>query len=300
MLERIEESAFSASELRSIVIPSSVVVLGKGSFSGCRSLESVVFENNSRLELIEEFAFSQSGLQSITIPASVTFIDAAAFVRGSLNFVSISPDSETFHVRDWCLEACDGSTIYRYFGGCSSIVIPSIVVVLWKSSFSCCMSLESVVFESGSRLERIEESAFQRSGLKSIVIPSSVVFLGNSSFCDCESVESVIFENGSRLERIEESTLQRSGLRAIVIPSSVVVLGKGSFSGCRSLESVVFESGSRLERIEEFAFSQSGLQSITIPASVTFIDGSAFVGTAVRGNDEVDEQKVEEEGSEAI
>jgi hypothetical protein len=53
-------------------------------------------------------------------------------------------------------------------------------------------------------LERIEESAFKRSGLKSILIPSSVVVLGKESFCECESLASVTFESGSRLERIEE------------------------------------------------------------------------------------------------
>jgi hypothetical protein len=41
-------------------------------------------------------------------------------------------------------------------------LIPSSVVVLGNSSFFRCISLESVIFESGSRLERIEGSAFRR------------------------------------------------------------------------------------------------------------------------------------------
>jgi hypothetical protein len=81
-----------------------------------------------------------------------------------------------------------------------------------------------VTFESGSRLERIEESAFQSSGLKSIVIPSSAVVLGKSSFRDCRSLESVTFESGSRLERIEESAFCGSGLKTIGIPSSVTFI----------------------------------------------------------------------------
>jgi hypothetical protein len=67
-----------------------------------------------------------------------------------------------------------------------------------------------VRFESGSRLERIEESAFCLSGLKSILIPSSVVILGKWSFSVCKSLESVTFESGSRLERIEKSMFERS------------------------------------------------------------------------------------------
>jgi hypothetical protein len=78
-LERIKEDAFCASGLRSILIPSSVIVLGKESFCVCKSLESVTFENGSRLELIEESGFHGSGLRSIEIPFSVV-------VSGKLNF----------------------------------------------------------------------------------------------------------------------------------------------------------------------------------------------------------------------
>jgi hypothetical protein len=69
-----------------------------------------------------------------------------------------------------------------------SIVIPSSVVAFGERSFSQCKSLESVTFESDSRLERIEEEAFKWSLLKSIVIPSSVVVLGKESFSECYSL----------------------------------------------------------------------------------------------------------------
>jgi hypothetical protein len=86
-----------------------------------------------------------------------------------------------------------------------------------------------VTFESGSRLERIEESAFYGSGLKSVEIPSSVGVLGKKNFYQCKSLESATFESGSRLERIEELVFYESGLKSIEIPSSVAVLGKCSF-----------------------------------------------------------------------
>jgi hypothetical protein len=73
-----------------------------------------------------------------------------------------------------------------------------------------CESLESVTFESGPRLERIEDGAFQGSGPKSIEIPSSVVVLGSWSFFECLSLKSVRFESGSRLERIGKSMFEDS------------------------------------------------------------------------------------------
>jgi hypothetical protein len=86
-----------------------------------------------------------------------------------------------------------------------------------------------VPFESGSRLERIEESAFSVSGLKSILIPSSVVILGEKSFWSCESLESVTFESGSRAERIEEDAFSRNGLKSILIPGSVTFIDDSAF-----------------------------------------------------------------------
>jgi hypothetical protein len=214
-LERIEESAFYKSGLKSIVIPSSVVVLGEKSFYECKSLESVTVE--------DDFPLKPRSPMLIQHPRWGSRLERI----GESGF--------------------DGLRL-------KSIEIPSSVVILCKRSFYHCDSLESVTFESGSRLERIEESAFQGSGLKSIDIPSSVVVLGKWSFYECESLEPVTFESGSVLERIEESAFSGSGLKSIVIPSSVVSLGKESFFRCGSLESVAFENGSRLERLTESAF----------------------------------------------
>jgi hypothetical protein len=261
---------------RSIEIPSSIVVLGKSSFHGCKSLESVTFQSGSRLERINESAFSSSGLKSIEIPRNVAFVCGSSLATDSLCSISVSGDNQHFLTRESFLEDICSSTIYRYFGSCRSIVIPSSVVVLGKSCFHECKSLESVIFESRSRLERIEEKAFQSSGLKSIVIPSSVVIMGESSFQWCASLESVTFESGARFERVEGSAFSGSGLQSIVIPSSVVVLQKECFSGCASLESVTFDSYSRLERIDECVFSGSGLKSIVIPSSVVVLRKGCF------------------------
>jgi hypothetical protein len=86
-----------------------------------------------------------------------------------------------------------------------------------------------VTFESGSRLERIEASACEESGLKSILIPSSVVVLGEGSFYECKSLESVTFESRSRLQRIEASAFYGSGLKSIEIPGSVTFIDSSAF-----------------------------------------------------------------------
>jgi hypothetical protein len=90
-----------------------------------------------------------------------------------------------------------------------------------KRSFCGCKSLESVIFESGSRLERIEGLAFAESGLLSIVIPSSIVAMGDGSFYGCKSLKSVSFESGTRLELIDESAFLGTLLFSVVSPQGV-------------------------------------------------------------------------------
>jgi hypothetical protein len=64
--------------------------------------------------------------------------------------------------------------------------------------------LSSFTFESGSKLMRIESSAFRWcSSLRTICIPASVEVLCSSSFRECSSLSSLIFEPGSKLARIE-------------------------------------------------------------------------------------------------
>jgi hypothetical protein len=150
-LERIDREAFSSCGLKSIVIPSSVVVVGKHSFFLCKPLTSVAFESGSRLELIDECAFSKTGLKSIVIPSSV-------IVLGKWSFDGCKPLETVTFERGARLERIEESAFRD--SGLKSIVIPSSVVIVGKESFYECKSLESVRFESGSRLERMHESAF--------------------------------------------------------------------------------------------------------------------------------------------
>jgi hypothetical protein len=92
---------------------------------------------------------------------------------------------------------------------------PAPDTVTWPPALPCfrsasAWSVESVTFESGSRLEQIDECAFCENGLRSILIPSSVGVSGERSFSWCRSLEFVEFGSGSRLERIDKSMFEDS------------------------------------------------------------------------------------------
>jgi hypothetical protein len=101
--------------------------------------------------------------------------------------------------------------------------MPSFVVILGKSSFSDCHSLESVTFETDSRLNKIEAFAFFWSGLRSITIHRQLLRQASSVFSRCILLESVMFEKDSQLERIEDFAFDMSG-------SAHVLFQKHAFS----------------------------------------------------------------------
>jgi hypothetical protein len=82
--------------------------------------------------------------------------------------------------------------------------------VIGKGTFPFWRSFVSVVFEAGSALREIGESAFKKAELENIDIPASVVVLGESAFRLCKSLASVAFESGSAFD-------------GIAIPASVAV-----------------------------------------------------------------------------
>jgi hypothetical protein len=69
----------------------------------------------------------------------------------------------------------------------------------------------SLIFESGSRLSRIEKNTFSGTDLVEIILPASVEVLGEGCFAECRSLSWVTFESGSRFLGIEREILAQAG-----------------------------------------------------------------------------------------
>jgi hypothetical protein len=93
--------------------------------------------------------------------------------------------------------------LVRYFGDSVRIIIWKKVEIFGKSCFASS-KLESITFESESRLTRIGHSCFSNCSLKSIIIPRNVEILPKSCFARSQ-MKSITFESESRLTRIEDS-----------------------------------------------------------------------------------------------
>lgn len=100
--------------LLDIVIPKGVEVLGKLCFKNCMCLESVVFEEGSRLRRIMSKVFARTSVHKLEIPASVEFIDVFAFGNAPITSLAIAPGNMHYRIDGPFILSFDGKTLLVY------------------------------------------------------------------------------------------------------------------------------------------------------------------------------------------
>ena len=165
--------------ITSVVIPSSVTVIGYKAFWGASanplslvtrgSLTSVTLA--SGLTSISGYAFaSQPALTSLTIPNTVTTVGPYAF-RHDTTLASVNLGTGLTSLGDWAFHDCPALT---------SVSIPSGVTSIGKATFFGDSSLASVTFPSG--LVSLGSYAFSGTSLVNVTLPASVTTIANSVF----------------------------------------------------------------------------------------------------------------------
>jgi hypothetical protein len=117
---------------------------------------------------------------TFVIPRDVRFTNGCAFLGVKLWCISIDGGNERFVIReDLQIDIVHHPRI-RNLSSSSSVIIPRDLEVLGLDCFSWFESLQSVSFESNSRLMRIESIAFPRIDGR-ITIPSAVLFIAHDA-----------------------------------------------------------------------------------------------------------------------
>ena len=239
-VKQIAEQAFYfRDQITSLVIPSSVTVIGRAAFYLCTALESV--EIQGVLYSFERAFGSCSSLKSVKLPEGLEVINSNAFYKCT------------------ALE---------------QINIPSSVKIIQSYAFYGCTSLKTVALPEG--LETLESYAFQGSGLTSVSIPASVKTIGDSAFYDCSALEQVSIAQG--VETISSRAFQFcSALKEITLPDSIKTISSHAFFCCTSLEKI--EIPSQVKVLFENVFNGcSSLKSVTLPDGLTQLDMNALAG----------------------
>ena len=278
-----------------LIIPNSVVEIGKSAFEGCINLAFISISN--RITSIEGRTFyGCTNLQEIVIGDNVNEIKDNAF-NGCTNLTSISIPESVVSIGAYAFKECSSL---------SYINVPNNVYSLEEGIFYGCTNLQEFVI--GNNVNEIKDNAFYGcSSLTSITIPSSIVSIGSSVFDDCSSLSSINwnaknfkynfkFENevfyispfdgithqitsftiGEDVENIPvKLCYNMTNLKEITIPNSVKSIGASAFFYCSSLSTINIPEN--VQSIGKSAFSYcASLSSINIPENVQSIGKSAF------------------------
>ncbi len=198
-----DEAFLNCSSLKSIIIPNSLMSIGRDAFVGCDSLNSVC----------------------ITDIASWCSIDFSVGVSRNHDYNETS-SNPLYYAKNLYL---NGELV-------TNLEIPEHQIKIGSCAFISCTSITSVKIPEG--VTSIGVEAFRDcSSLTNIIISNSVTSIGHSAFKGCSSLDNVIIPNS--LTSIADSTFREcSSLEYIKIPNSVTSIGRCAFFECDSLVNV--------------------------------------------------------------
>ena len=271
----IGKNAFANKQLKSVVIPNSVIVIEQGAFKNNKSLREIkisdsvisiekgAFENcdadmvtlGKDLQIIKENAFkANKNLREIIIPNSVICIEKGAFEQNNLEKVVLGSSIKI--IRD---------NAFRANRRLKEITIPNSVISIEKGAFEQ-NNLEKVVL--GNNLKVIRDNAFRANRrLKEITIPNSVISIEAEAFANCGLTK---INLGNSLEVIKERAFMNNRINAVVLPEGISFVGSFSF-GRNPIRSVVIPS-SLAQNSNTSGFTDAFLESQdTVNSNITRI-----------------------------
>lgn len=273
-------------QIKQVVIGKDITYIGKFNFFRCSRLETVTFEEGSKLERIGWGAFGYSSLPAITIPDSVTQIDGYAFYYCSkLSNVEISENSKLTRMGEYVFKADTSLT---------SLYIPDCTVQIGAGLFQDAIANVTLYVAENSYAQSYAKKygiAYETRKAKLTVVASGTCGENAAWTLDSEGVLNITGDGPMADNNTNQAPWEayKYQIKQIVIGKGITYIGKFNFFWFNKLETVTFEEGSQLERIGWGAFGYSSLPQIAIPDSVTRLEGYAFYYCSNLSNVEISE-----------
>ena len=241
-----------------------------GTFSGCKSLTSVEFENdkNAMISMMQGTFKNCTSLTSITIPNVGGLLPTTTTVGGT--FEGCTNLAEVIFTGD-CTTI--GASAFKDCKNLTSITMPSTVASIGYRSFYGCTKLAEVSFAGG--IETIAEEAFYGcTALTEITLPDFVSTIAKNAFYGCSNLTDL--QLGAGVTTIEEGAFyNNTKLANVTWNEGLETIGKNAFYNAKSITAINFPASVR--DIQESAFANcTGLESISIQNGITSIGSLAF------------------------
>lgn len=174
--------------VRSVVIPNTVVTIGAHAFENCYNLTSVTIPNS--VVDIWDYAFSNcSSLSELVIPNSVANIGNNAFSRCVSLTELVLPNSVS-NIGSGAFSQCSAITTLSI--GDNDITAPQVATTIGGNAFAECYSLSSISWKDN--IVAIGGGAFNRdTSLTCFSTPDSLAVLGENCLAGCFNIKVLTF-----------------------------------------------------------------------------------------------------------
>ncbi len=211
----IGSGAFNGAQINGVIIPNTVITIGKEAFDNCRNL------------------------RDLFIPSSVTSIVSDSLRASAVGEITVDSGNRSYKSVDGVLFTYDLKTLVMFpCRKTGTYVIPDSVTRIEDHAFNGCFYLSNIIIPDS--VTEIGEYAFDGcDGLTSIVIPASVTVIGRCAFSGCENLTSIVIPDG--IDIIDDQTFSYcEKLKSITIPASVTQIESMSFDDCDELTDVYY------------------------------------------------------------
>jgi len=220
----IGSNAFKNKQLTSVVIPDSIIVIGKNAFIGNKNLREVTISNS--VISIEEGAFENNNIEKLILGQNVQLIGKSAF-KGNNNLREVIILDSVILIEE---EAFENNNIDKLILGQNvqiigqnafsgnknllEITIPDSVTKINKGAFSSC-GIKNIKWGNG--LLVIGEEAFKSNRLTELILPEGLIYIDSYSFIH-NSIDTVVIP--SSLAQYKDSGSASTGFAKAFIPKA--------------------------------------------------------------------------------
>lgn len=247
-----------ATSLRSIKLPSSLIDLGKATFSGCTALESIGLEDDNNIEIIRGYVFNKCS----SLNADLVFPKCAgSFMDMAFNGSGIKSISAPLVTSIGNRVTNNANGVFGLCKNLTRVYLPS-VTSIGSYAFYGCTSLKEIVFGDLTKidsaafynctslsfeelnfhnLETLGQNTFYGVKVKKMILGkeggSLALSLGSGNtqnYGDKSVLESVEFKGVSELPK--SSFENYSALTTFKVDDALTSLGESVFRNCTSLQ----------------------------------------------------------------
>ena len=205
----IADSAFyDCDNIKSVVIPESIKILGKGAFAGCKGLEAIYFNATNMQDV-----FTEAERKYVT--ENLTY--------WHYPFYEVGTETKGTHLYI-------GENVER---------IPGMLFQFWTEVDSKISNLTAITFVGNSKCHTIGQRAFYSNfDISELILPDSVKTVEQHAFRKCR-IQNLSL--GS-VEKLSAASFAGTHIYTVTLPATLTAIQHDVFKQCPYLEKVTFTS----------------------------------------------------------